>query len=63
MSSRVIPLGNVIVFPKRLERRAPDVTEDEMTLYASLIAQGWTEDMAAEVVVGRRRIMSGCNVS
>ena len=54
-------MGDVIVFPRKLERRAPNVTGDEMTLYADLIVQGYNEDVAAEIVVMRRRIM-GCDV-
>ena len=54
-------MGDVIVFPRKLERRTPDATDDEMTLFAGMIAKGWTEDAAAEMLVVRRRIM-GCDV-
>ena len=52
-------MGDVIVFPRQPKKRPElQITEADIARYASLIARGYDEDYAMEIVAVAHRMMA-----
>ena len=53
-----LPLGDVIEFPRpeRPEPKPNEATEEEIARFVKLVKDGYTEEMAIEIVALSRRV-------